>query len=893
MNQDIANIQFSEEYANENKEIKSLLFDFKEVKNKYIIKNSTGIGATTTMCNYTGGNLIILSPNNSMIESKRQGVYDCDKFMSIYGQSQQDKWVQTLSYLKKNGNNSNVVINTNPEQLLMGLNNEDLAPLLREFNIFVDESHSYFADNSYRPNMGRLLEIIYNDFQGGITLSTATPIPHDIDIPKELGFKYYQIERVNNPTKHLQYSEDVKDRNDFIVSEVAKGRKVAVFTNNKNIHKSEQIKGLKYSNLVGDNLRIKLQKYNKGNDAITPTFFNDADVIYLSSAYFAGFDIPVNCSILIISEQNERAYTISVNDAVQAYGRCRGSVHNALYINRIAKRNGQGKNINYPKSEKEIKQGISIYKDEVKHLNNIINKYENPSSEKITYEGYVNRGLVGCNLVNSINDYYQFNENKRNELFASYNFKLTQYKTNQTKKISNTTPFAEQIRNLYEFENEQLLKDFNKTKESVKYKDAGSFNYKECLYYLATYLIKENNIKQGVKMLDKKKIEPKRFFKAINNWMYINSPIDYLNYSLSDGQLQQAKRLYKENYQPEIEEEIVRDWHWLYAMYQINNSVYDEDISRYLSIREYAGNPKFIEEHTKDKYNRVRNATRAIYSKYDLNNEKEKDKLKALVVNNFKRFDEKKKYTNLQTIKINEKKTSNACIQLWRDGIGNYMNIATRNREYGAITALPTKLRKLIPLEFIELDITSANPQFVDSLIHSNNAFNVYSNIMENEGITRDKAKVKYNTYLNAHKFSIKKAKDFYSNVCGCSVDEAQQLANKTAQVKHGAMFEQMTGIENTIMNDLMNYLTPNSIRLHDALLIPSWEIKDSLPLLFDNVKLHVSYFNNAKEYAGATHKNNVKSCSFLDTNFTKLKEESHSEKAHRLLKEFRDNNPN
>ena len=870
MNQDVTNLQFSEKFANENEKIKRLLFDFQKNKCKYIIKNSTGVGATTTMANYTGGNLIILSPNNSMIKSKEGAKYDCDKFLSIYGKEQKPKWSETLSYLKKQGNNSNIVINTNPEQLLLGLSNEDLNPLLKGFNVFIDESHSYFTDNSYRPDMGRVLELIYNEFHGGITLSTATPIPFNIDIPEELPFKYFSIERKNNPTKHLQYSEDIKDRNKFIIDEVSKGRKVAVFSNNKNIHNSEPVKGITYKNLVGDNLRIKLQPYGKGNNTVTPDLFNDADVFYLSSSYFAGFDLPVDTSILIISEQKERAYTININDAVQAYGRCRKSVHNALYINHLAKKTGKSKFINYPKTYKSIKNQIDIYKDEVNHVNNILKKYEGTHHEKATYEGYANRGLIGANLVNEIHDYYQFNESKRLELFKSYNFQLTEYKANAVKKISNATPFKEQIINLYGLDCETLFNDYYSTKNSVKYKDIGSFNYKSCLYYLSTFLIKKYDIKVLNEMLDKKRVQPQRFFKVLNNWIYINYPIDYLNYSFSESKLQQLKK-YKEPLPLELDEVLVRDWHFLYGMFKTSVNVYDEDISRYLNAREQAANPLVWYNCKNGKKNRVRNTLNNVVKTYNVTDNKEKEKIREIIINSFKRYDalylknkDPKKFNNLEGKKVHHKKVINALIQLWHNGGGNYTSKANKNREYGAITDLPGKLRKLIPLEFIELDITSANPQFVDKLINSNNAFNVYENIMNNKQIDRSKAKVMFNTYLNNSNFTKKKAYDFYLNVCGYTINEARQLANKTAGVGKGDMFEEMTEVENSIINNLSNYLDCNTIRLHDALLIPSWEVKESLPLLFENIKFHIGYFNNTKEFKGETHEVNERVTPFL-----------------------------
>ncbi|MGM0932943.1 MAG: hypothetical protein ACQEWD_05820 [Bacteroidota bacterium] len=853
-------IVFSEKYASQNKEIKKALYSFDS--NKYIIKNSTGLGVTHAMCNYTRGNLIILSPNNSMILEKAKGKYDCKKFFSICGENQSYKFDQLLNYLKQTPLYfQNVVVNLNAEQLINARQNTDLWELLTGFHTFIDECHAYTADSYYRTPQGAALELIYHEFKGKKVLSTATPIPFGFDIPKELGFEPYFIQRIGDKVKKLGYSEDRNHARSFIIDQIEKGIPVCVFTNNKDIHVSNPTRdvALNYVNLVGVNLNIKIQPYNRGNPNLKdPNLFKGADVIFLSSAYFAGYDIPIDCSILILSEQRSHHTKIHINNAVQAYGRCRKTVQEALYINVPSVYDCDGKKIHIPTSKDEVDKEIERYYYKIQETQNQIDKFGVQGTKYVTPAGYVNRGEIGANTLNIINDYFQYNEPQRLELFKLYNFELYPYESGECiQPKGKPAPFQEQIRNLYRMDKD-LYWDYIKTKKELKYKDAGTFHYKLCLLNLSIYLIKEYNISPCIEMLNNDSIEPLRFYGTLNKWIRVNCPIHYLTQQLTPKQVEQIK-----HYQaiiPNMDEDLVRDWHMLYSMYSVSVGKYNHEIKKHLRLREIAGNKDNILKANKNWNNRTNLAKRAAITQgkkeYGPLTPKDLKTIAKVVKSSFKRLDESKKgkYTNMEKIIINHKKVINLHIQLMHMGRGNYANVRTENREYGAITGVGRVLRCLLPLKFLDLDMVSANPQAIDRLYGSNIAFDIYNNVMKNKGVDRDDAKEFYNSLLNNHRTKRPRARSIYRDICGYTPEQAKNLSELTADVDSGSFFAKMTEVEDNVMSSLANYLEVPSVRLHDGLIIPSWLCEDyALPVLFNNFRFHVSYFNTKDEYPGKT----------------------------------------
>mgnify|MGYP006194708859 FL=1 len=65
-----------------------------------------------------------------------------------------------------------------------------------------------------------------------------------------------------------------------------------------------------------------------------------------------------------------------------------------------------------------------------------------------------------------------------------------------------------------------------------------------------------------------------------------------------------------------------------------------------------------------------------------------------------------------------------------------------KDRIYSPITQLPKDLRCIIPIKYISVDLTTANPQIVDKILGTNLAMDVYQNLMKNRGVNRNDAKV-------------------------------------------------------------------------------------------------------------------------------------------------------
>ena len=348
LNEEIKSTGFSGKHVNGI--AKDVLLDFSQHSN--IIKGSTGIGGTHSILNSRNGNCIIISPNVGMIKGKEGRGYDSHKQLFIYSKSK-DNWKDVETYLNDTPpEKQNLIINTTAEQMLkIKSMHPALFEKLKSIHVFVDEIHAFAQDSSFRKSLGEFMELVYNQWETTFKISTATPVFNGIDIPKDMDIQHHKLERENEPKKSVMVSQTRAHYREFVYSEHRLGRKVVVFSNNADIH--NDFRDLRVLNLVGKNLRIKLAPYGRGS-SVNDWSHKDYDVIILSSSYFAGYDLEFDCSICVISEQRNEAYKINIMNFVQAYGRCREQVHNALYINVTAKKDRKGNKITYPKKITEV-----------------------------------------------------------------------------------------------------------------------------------------------------------------------------------------------------------------------------------------------------------------------------------------------------------------------------------------------------------------------------------------------------------------------------------------------------------------------------------------------------------------------------------------------------------
>jgi hypothetical protein len=428
--ENVKTIKFNSKYVSG--PAKELITNFD--RNTYIIKGSTGIGGTTSLLNYKDTNCLIISPNVGMIKGKEGGKYHSDKQVFIYGGSK-DKWKDVSDYLDTELH-TNLIINTTPDQIcILRDNHKVLYNKIRTLNVFIDEFHVYTSESTYRKSVGQLMELVFNEWIAKYKLSTATPNFNFIDIPNNTEIDIYRIERGTPTKKQLKYSQKLTDVKPFVYDEVAQGRMVVVFTNNTRLHK--QFTDLKVHNLTGETLRVKLAPFERGNKGIKiPT---DTQLLIASSSYYAGFDIDTDCSMIFVSEDKYPAFKINLNNLIQAYGRCRGIIHNALYINYKSKINDSLVSLN------DVNNAIIQSKQSITRACNELNK----SVSYLSMPQYINKSEYIANALEKANDYIQYNNKILTDVLEYNNFVVVEYDNTYINNIVNQSTsitFAQRIK---------------------------------------------------------------------------------------------------------------------------------------------------------------------------------------------------------------------------------------------------------------------------------------------------------------------------------------------------------------------------------------------------------------------------------------------------------------
>lgn len=834
--------------------------------NTYIIKGSTGIGGTTTILNSTSGHRLIISPNVGMIKSKQanKGSYKSEKQLFIYGNST-DNWKGVNDDLNAY---DNVIINTTPNQIIkVKYTDPALYEQLTQIPVFVDEIHAYSNDADYRKEVGQFLELVFNEWRANFKLSTATPNYNYLDVPADKNVKFYKVQRANEPIKKLQLSNSTKDLNQFVYDEHAKGRLVVVFTNN--IHHHIKFNNLRAKNLVGSTLETKLKPYKQSENNDLNDLYNETDVIICSSSFFAGYDITQKCSIVIISEQKNDAYKIHPNDIIQAYGRCRAGVHDALLINATATHNQNGNPITYPTSQSEITTLISNYETQLKYWSDKTNSTEwfSPLNyEQLTPQNYVNRAVILAPILNKIYDYQLYNKEVLKSTLEGYNFELSDYTnpdpTNKYKR--NKTPFNERLTNLLNYDEVELLKDYNHIIHNLKNKNnkEGLFSVSLAFLYLTAYLIKKTNANIIKEKLYNKRVKANEFYKSMDLFIRSNVDTRFYNKQLTPQQENNAKRLYYSQLVSDTLsdiEKLTNDWQMLYAIYKVTNNIFDNEIQQYITFNEIITDVELYERNKGNK-NRVRNVATQIIKRCDNNNIKLNDseinKTVKTLKNTFKLLDTNADYIHTKTKKSMKNEMKNVLVYLLTNGAVNY-GIEKRNREYNPLTQLSGHFRGIIPIKYISIDLASANPQICDSILGTSIGLNVYDNLMNSRNIDRNEAKEKFNSTLNNHRLNVRQAKKVYLDA-GYPNDKALQLAKMTTTYKDGdfKFYDTMTSNEKILIDNYKHIIPVKNYRLHDALIVKYEDVVEyniELPTTVKGYKYHVEVFNDSTPYTGAT----------------------------------------
>jgi hypothetical protein len=859
-------IIFPDKYVNQ--EAIDALTDI--TQNTYIIKASTGQGATTALLNHTTSNHIMVSPNVGMIEGKekdkyeRRIKYNSNKQLFIYGKSK-DKWKDVEEYLDNTDiYKQNLILNTTPDQLwILWKNNQELYYRIIQIPIFVDEIHAYFEDSTLREDMGAVLELIYNDWNACFTLSTATPTYDFLDVPKDKDVKYYKLISEVAPKKEIQYTENSNHLEEFVYDQNAKGNPVAVFSNNLNVHK--KFKDLRVLNMVGENLALKLAPFERGN---TKGAFNysDYDVIILSSRYFAGYDLELDCSICIVSQQANEAYKININNLVQAYGRCRGKVHDALYINATSKIDSNNNNIHVPSGIKEVNNSIQHFEGELVYYQSIVSRstsyFEVIHHKCITQAIHVNRSKLFSPTRDKINDYHQYNRGVFDKALIGYNFEVFDYKsTNAEQKMHKSTKLNERLLNLLSIDEYEFKKDYTKIKYNIRHMKKGAFNSKIALEYLTALLLKKTQSEKLHNKLYNKSFSVKGFYKSFNLFLRANVDTSYYYEQLSQKELSNSNRLYRDETIIEIlknQTHLTNDWQVLYKIHQITNNQFSNEIERAMVKLIEANNFKLYKDYIGDKNHRVERVSEVISKRIkelsEYLNTQELEWLNEAVKDLFTSLDRGAKVYPVTKNSL-KKKMVNYLIFILTNGKGYHHSKYIKNREYNAMVMLEKVFRKINPLIYIEIDLTAATPQLVDGILKTSIGLDVYSNLMMAKEVSRDKAKRIYNSTVNNHELSVNYAKSIYI-ASGYNPPQALKLAKMTAQIKKGSFYGLITKMEKRVIEKYQDVLSIKSFRHHDGIIFSKESIDDrhiTIPTIMDGLVYHVEVFNDGGLYDGQT----------------------------------------
>ncbi|MBT8261263.1 MAG: hypothetical protein KJO05_00470 [Bacteroidia bacterium] len=860
-------------------EAKNVLTD--PYTNKYIIKGSTGIGGTTAILNNTQGNYIIVSPNLGMIKSKEKhrGTYDSDKQFFIYSESK-DNWVETLDYIQAS-EDPNVIINTTPDQIAKAPS--ERLKWLVEIPLFIDDVHLYVQDAGYRDNVGHMIEMVYHEWKANYTLSTATPIHNFWDIPNDIDLEYYKVSPIVVPNKHIDVSYDRKDINRFVYEQYEMGRLVAVFTNDKRIHTS--FRDLRVSNLVGDTLRVKIAPYDRGIST-QELNYAETDVLILSSSYFAGYDIQHDCSILIVSDQSNDAWKVNVNNIVQAYGRCRNKVHQALFINlQNSHRDSSQGQISSLQTTLDLYPHYDAFQKKVDLYTGLLNdselKYQDEFNRYFVNYSYVNRPKLMGDLIDVVDDYYLYNKEAFTKILSSYNFEIANYVSEYEKIIGKIgIDFSDRIKNLIQLSPDDLSRDYSNIKYNIRNKREGTYTPKLALEYLTAYLIVITQPNELIKKLDNKRIYAKEFYEYMQKFLSINGSTKYLLRPPTKKFITNNSHYENQHSREALKECSTQtdDWHMLYAIYQVSKNQFSTRIDRNLKIEHAIHNEDIYNWYRKSGCNRTK-LTRAkiIKSLKDDNvtlTDRELNRLNRKIVENFNELNNDKSFGQYYNPKYLKRLMTQVMLFCLTNGKCGGVKIKDY-REYNPFTALPKSLRSIIPIKYVEIDLSSANAQFVDMLLDTQLADEVYRNIMKHYKLSRNQAKWKYNSALNNYKMSISSASEFYQNA-GYPEDKAVLLARMTARTIKGEFFNIMTQYEQVIINLYNEMIDDIGFRFHDALVVREshlWDKNYVLPMrlrtkkdkcmddIFSDLEMpkdrviqfHIGYYNNPSiNYTGS-----------------------------------------
>lgn len=833
--------------------------------NKYIIKGDTGIGGTSAILNITNQNVIIISPLTGMIAGKEAKKNPHQMF--IYNQSK-DTW---FHYEREISLGNNVILNTTPEQIIeLRKSNPDLFNQVMQIPFFVDEFQVY-SESDYRITMPVFYNILFSEHRGYYTLSTATPTHGHLDIPThiQVNMEFHKIELINPRKKPISIAP-INNYWNYIKSNCAEGNKVVLFTNDYNRIKNfldENLLGpYKVQLLVGKKLATKTsgaksKEQKEFNYLLKSQIDSEADIYILSTRYLIGFDLDFDSSIAIIMDEYSEVDCFNANQIMQAYGRVRGNVINAKIFYRSKPNEGNTSSIaliqdRIQKTEFDDKYLKTIQPDitNISHIRSYPATNLKKSLEKLGFDVLIEDTNLDAHVSTTVN----FEKMYHNLITQEYDetFILREELKVIVNNIKGDDP------NYSGFSKKHLLlwatafmaleckSDYLLTASAQRYErllrtaktfiDVNDEAYPEMVTeldkitkYRVSDHMKEIAIRDGA-IMDFKVSEIWNNMTLFNRWsstyqlakqiinsLYVISMVENEEYSEETKRIVTAFSIASEC--------VIEDY--LKALTTISSTdikkligkgdsqkldkiktQWGQMLTKTTTFNNTNRNIKSMlsdfEGYTPEEINQIHNKVDAMKSSLIF--------CKHGIINTIQ--------MNMYSLNVQKKRHANYIMSLLSLNCAGHTHgfktIRIDHRIFNTATKTTRQLRGYTPYEILEYDIKSAYPSFVDELIESKIAAEVYNNVMIKNGIDRSKAKKLYNMMLNDHTRNPIDAKKFFKS-CGYTDKQISKVLDLTLK-ERGSFYRRMTQMEDQLIYDFktINGLDNNVVRLHDAMLM-------------------------------------------------------------------------
>jgi len=817
------------------------------------VKSSTGIGATTSILNIIEHDVLAVFPLSGVIQAKenKTHLFKSTRQYFIYHNSH-DRWQDVIDYFDIYGDAStNLIICTTAEQILYIREKQPiLYKRLTNTRTFVDEVHLFTQE--WRDSLATFINLLTTEWKASFKFSTATPTRHFKTIFGD-SYDIKQLKREFEKDKQIAITRNIQDAWSYVFSEMNQNRKVVIFTNDLNHHTKEFME-LSRINLTGEGLKLKLSAFGKGldhfKDKIDTRFLNTFPLIFCSSKYLTGYDIEpdTDTSILILTNNKSESTSYSVEDIIQAYGRVRCNLVNALLC---IQKTMQPPTMMEVESIKVTSEATYLLAQEQQKFIPKDDKFFKKNYKKLPLDknGNASKLIAYSNYLDAESEYILYNEIE--SFLNSYGFKIIDLDLSiltpedkfyikeiqkDKKLILKSIGINRKIDNIIKGqEGQNLFKTIMKVAENPKTKkNRDGYNQELILMYCIAYF-REYLPPELFKMIPyNKQTRIKGLCTEINNYLNTNfhdenirDKIDIDNYYLN-------KRLNKDyecKANPKDIWEIIRVFRYCYHHLNLNYKHLKPDSKKTIDLFYWVNYYKIKNLEAAHIRAKVMDRMKDLTDKDIIRMNKNIDG------NGYTLTDDKVKFQKIYLEQIKEanmylmSRNQNIFVSSYRDG-----------REYNPLTNISTVFRENLLYNYTSVDVVSANAQFTDVIIGSNVGLNVYQNLMDRFNITRSDAKVKYNATLNNNKKTENQAMNLYMN-CGYDFKQASHLATLTAGSLKGSYFRMMANAEDRIINSYKKeyFKGIKCYRLHDSLIMEQKPY--NLPLEHDGVKFSLDTF--------------------------------------------------